>query len=433
MKWKSGLSEETAEHYNSPARGWYQIYSFAATDVIDEDELQWSLDSTETVALVLIDIGMYRQTDLDEAGLKNIRRILAFFAEAQKDMVLRVTYDREGKGLEKEPALFEQVLTHIKQLAPLIREYAQAILTVQGLLIGSWGEMHGSRFLQEERLWELADTFFDSVGGGCKVAVRRPMFWRALSLQGEEEAYRKKERYEGELGLFDDALFSTPSHMGTFAEIKNLHAGWQEAWSREEELDFEKWLGEYVPNGGETVCPTDDSWLKTVCTPKLVIQVLRSMHLTYLNCAYDRKLLDQWVDIPCEQTGIWKDLSLYDYVGRHLGYRFLVTEAEVRKGELTITIQNSGFAPIYRKTRLLLLAESERKRISKKYLLPFDVKDVRSGSKTQLKALLPSALCENSMLPVKLYLCLEQEEDGRRIAFANEGGENGIVYLGDLH
>lgn len=431
MKWKKELSGETAEHFNSPARGWYQIFSFAASECIDESELQWSLDPEETVALVLIDIGMYRQTDLDEEGIANIKRILAFFAENEKDVVLRIVYDRDGKGLEKEPALFAQVLAHIRQIAPLVREYAQTILTVQGLLIGSWGEMHGSRFLQEERLWELSDTFFDAAGDSCTVAVRRPMFWRMLSLQGEEDAYRQKERYEGGLGLFDDALFSSPSHMGTFAEAKDPHAGWQDAWSREEELAFEKWLGEYVPNGGECVCPTDEAWLNAACNPKQVIDTLRTMHLTYLNRAYDTQLLDRWTEISCGQTGIWKDFSLYDYVGRHLGYRFLVTEAEVNKGEFTLTIENSGFAPIYRKTCMFLEVENKKAGTAKRYLLPFDVKNIKSGSKTRLKAVLPPALYEARQLPVKLYLCLEQE-DGRRLGLANAGGENGRVYLGEL-
>ena len=55
----------------------------------------------ETLALVLVDIGGFRERPLDLAALENIRKILAFFEQNQRDVIFRPVYDREGKGRER--------------------------------------------------------------------------------------------------------------------------------------------------------------------------------------------------------------------------------------------------------------------------------------------------------------------------------------------
>lgn len=63
-------------------------------------------------------------------------------------MILRVCYDTEGKGMEREPQRIFVVQRHMQALGSLAERYADAILTVQGVFVGSWGEMHTSRFLR---------------------------------------------------------------------------------------------------------------------------------------------------------------------------------------------------------------------------------------------------------------------------------------------
>ena len=47
--------------------------------------------------------------------------------------------------MEREPTLFSIVLTHMRQLGAVVRAYESDILITQGLFIGNWGEMHGSK------------------------------------------------------------------------------------------------------------------------------------------------------------------------------------------------------------------------------------------------------------------------------------------------
>ena len=78
-------------------RGWYGIYTFVVQDSINPEELRWSLRDGELLALVLLDISIYRSMQLDENALNNIRSILSFFMYYKKDVILRPVYDREGK------------------------------------------------------------------------------------------------------------------------------------------------------------------------------------------------------------------------------------------------------------------------------------------------------------------------------------------------
>ena len=93
-----------------------------------------------------------------------------------------------------------------------------------------------------------------------------------------------------------------------------------------------------------------------------VVSELKTMHLTYLNCAHDRKVLDYWKQISWSTEGVWKEHSLYDYVGSHLGYRLIVRSVEMKvcfcgKWEMELEIENTGFAAPFQEMELFLVLE----------------------------------------------------------------------------
>ena len=75
----------------------------------------------------------------------------------------------------------------MQQIGEVIREYADDIFAVQGILIGNWGEMHGSRYLTPDAFRTLTDTMIKAVDGACPVAVRKPAQWRELTLGWTEQ------------------------------------------------------------------------------------------------------------------------------------------------------------------------------------------------------------------------------------------------------
>lgn len=386
----------------NPGRGWYHIYTYTPGNGINCD-LPPFLYEGETLALVLIDIGAYRERPLDREGLDVIGSILDAFTAADRDMILRIVYDTEGKGMEKEPSFAAQVRQHIEQLAPLLVSHADNIRVYQGLLVGSWGEMHSSKFVTEKYLKQLADAFLTHTEGKLKLAVRKPVQYRMLIQEDEEVRTR--------IGFFDDAMFSDETHLGTFGTQPRSEAGWKEPWRPEDELCFMTRRAQEVPFGGEALCGEGP------LSPEETVERLRTLRVSYLNCVHDGKRIQEWKE-QFFLTEAGERLSLYEYIGAHMGYRFVVSEAKLdRKGkeyELVFSVANKGFACACDELELMLYISSGEQ--EECLVCPGNPGQLCGGERMEVR--IPVAgerLREGS----RIYLGLRRKADGRELRFAN--------------
>lgn len=416
---------ETTEELKNPARGWYQIYTFLAEQEPEFEEFKWSLDRQDTLALVLIDIGSFRKMDLDETVSERIQRILGFFEENQYDCIVRVVYDHEGRAFVREPAEFAQVQRHARQIGNLIGKKASSVFIFQGMLLGNWGEMHGSRFLNAERMLKLAEILREQKAPQTYLAVRRPVYWRSL----HEGQRRRGLNCSDNMGLFDDGIFGSASHLGTFAEEEDAKPVWDEPWSRKQELEFEHELCSQAPNGGEAVY--SEGYMRML-TPKKTVEDLRKMQITYLNKVHDTRLLDIWKKWDYPGQGVWSGKSVFDYVGAHMGYRFLIRSVDVSrvKGEgekyrVAVEIENIGFAGFYQEAEVCL-EYADKSGIQSTVVLESRLKGFRSGEIRKLS-------CITDACDGRLFLTASRKKDGARIRFANQSDQDGKAVLGYLN
>lgn len=417
---------ERPEDVCSPCRGWYQIYTFQADEEPDFGELEWCLDRKDTLALVFVDIGGYRDRRLDAEALGRIRRILSFFQDNGYDMILRVAYDHQGKAVEREPYFWDQVKDHMHQVGELLRDYRERIFIYQGLLTGNWGEMHTTRFQDEKKrkeLWEILQGYRPE---GTYAAVRRPSYWRQL--HGEQ----KNGKYgEEDMGLFDDAMFASEDHLGTFGTLSREN-GWGEAWRREEELDFEEELCRSVPNGGEAVFGEE---FQEKLTPKLVEDILRRMHITYLNKAYDSRILDVWKQWKYTGAEEWNGKSFYDYIGAHLGYRLVIRSVRFQSGwggdsgRMEITVENTGFASLYQEAEFWLESVEEENTPTESIRMKTAGKSKEEVWNSGESRIL---LCDVPLKAQQLWLRANRKADGSCIRFANGCDKDGRTKIGEL-
>lgn len=415
LRFNSSEFCEITDDLNNPFRGWYQIYPFCAEKETDFGELIWCLRKEETCAMALIDIGAYKDRDLDETALGHIHQILGFFDEQKKDIILRVVYDREGKGAEHEPSLISQIIAHIKQLEPLIQEYRRRIVFFEGMLVGNWGEMHGSRFLAANNMLLLNEALSQSAAGILR-AVRRPVHWRMLHKDPPAAGIT--------VGLYNDAIFGSETDLGTFAPEGGGSEKWEEPWTKERELEFEEQLGAFVPQCGEAVFGED----YLVYTLDSTVERLRRMNLTFLNGAYDDKILSIWKEWAWSSHDVWQGMNGYDYIGRHLGYRFCVRSASAHMDEefceITLTLENVGFSGFYQEAEARLILTEDMGN-TKEYLTDWDVRELKSGQKQSLTWRIPH--CEG-----EIYLSVKRKWDGEAIWFANPSTSEGWVLIGGL-
>ena len=416
---------ESLDELENPARGWYGIYTFPVEESIDPGELRWSLRQGESLALVLLDIHTYRSKLLDEAAFQNIRNILSFFMQYKRDVILRPVYDREGNGRSREPDTFELVLGHMRQIGEILKSMKHSVIIFQGMLVGSWGEMHDSKYLSPECLREMWSCIKEYLGEDICLAVRTPLQWRTL--KSEEDFLQKKY---SQLSLFDDGILGSLTHLGTFGTMTKEAAGWSGAWTRKEELDFISQLTESLPCGGEvTFCAGEEA--AKVCEEDFIISELKKMHLTYLDSTYDMNVLNQWKQMNYTGSGIWQGRSLYEYIGSHLGYRLTVKSVQMKrtwlgKAEFTIEIENTGFGKMFQDAELFLLIENENER--EEAVVSIDLREISPGTVASGKAVI-EFFCG------KVFLKVRRKSDGRSIRFANIINKNSAdsLYIGCLH
>lgn len=159
---------------------------------------------------------------------------------------------QRGKGRERVPEAFDTVLMHAGQIGEVLQQAEHSVCIFQGMLVGSWGEMHDSRYLTPEHLRKLYDTIKPCLGREIYLAVRTPAIWRILTdeVQFEQGSFEKT-------AVFDDGILGSMTHLGTFGTMTRDAAGWEQAWTRKEELEFLEYIAGDAPCGGEAVLGMD--------------------------------------------------------------------------------------------------------------------------------------------------------------------------------
>lgn len=124
----------SSEIFRNPERGFYR-----ATSIIDESTLSWIGDEYSLYSSY-VRLDDYRDTDLPNEVLVDVESGLAKVRAEGAKLILRFAYNF-GPYPDSEPdAALPQMLTHIEQLGPILRENSDVIATLQAGFIGAWGE-----------------------------------------------------------------------------------------------------------------------------------------------------------------------------------------------------------------------------------------------------------------------------------------------------
>ncbi len=413
---------ETTEYLRNPSCGWYRIFPFSLEETADFKELAWSLNEEEALALAFVDIGAYRGTEIPPDALSRFEEILRFFEENGKEAILRVAYDREGRGMEREPEFFQTVLAHMRQIGQVVGEHRDNVLVAQGLFIGSWGEMHDSKFLSRERLRQLLLTWGEATGG-VPVAVRTPQHWRMLHPEGKGTAAWDAARGGASpVGIFNDGMFGSGDDLGTYGAGSRETAGWEGKWGRREELAFLGRISEYVPYGGEAVSGARIGGREAV-------EELRLAKADYLNRLHDPARLGEWEKEAWREDGPWDGCGILRYIGCHLGYRLMlrgVSLSRKRSREIRIRVENTGFAPLRGEALPEVYAEFPGGR-REKLDCGGNLGNLQPGETRELSVLPDTEIMEGA---ATLLFSVRRRRDGRVIFLANPSREDGRVCLG---
>lgn len=283
---------------------------------------------------------------------------------------------------------------------------------------------------------ELASTLVQATGGACPIAVRKPAQLRSL------KSFDDPETNLNQFTLFNDGIFGSETDLGTYDMPRQDELDWQQRQMQRSFCGGEALGGmDTAKVSGETDLASKPALSETnfsemnLSFPILDWQRaavdLAKMHVSYLNSVYRQELLDDWKT----QRAVWnnEEMSGYNYIGRHLGYRFTVTCVHIIDEPITlqITIRNTGFANLCEEAicKLIFVKKEAKEAIVQTIELDSDARTWDSGMDTviecnisqeiqQTREIQQTQECQN--LSANIFLQLIRKRDGRILEFANE-------------
>jgi len=441
--WNMRLETETFTESNkllfNPDRGFYAQCGYVIQDEPQtfEKDTPASEDDrvTRWLRMVQINLRNFRSGEITDVGLENVDGLFETLSQSGRRYIVRFLYDWDGEASRYEPEDLDTILRHMEQVAPILHKYSGCIYTLQGLFIGNWGEMNGTPFVDAQSLKALAYQLAESTPEQIPLAVRMPMYWRRIT-----DISDLSELEEGtiacRIGLYNDGMLGSESDYGTYGIGEPRGDDPYTYWTRSEELPFQQELCKHVPNGGEVIVDNEYNDFENA------VDSLKTMHISYLNWDFDRKVLDKWAKSTVTEPGCYQGMDGLSYVERHLGYRYVIENAlmsyDLRANSLTLgaNVKNVGFAPAYSGKTLTLTLEGEGEKLQ--WELPQELCSLAGGSESEQLLFVGADIPLEDLHETRyrVYLELRDDATGQRIALANEleAGQDGEygVYLGEF-
>ena len=180
---------ESDKPLQNPYCGFYHIIGYTLSDDYSlPDSYTTSIASyTESLALLEINLKNYRTGEISEKGLTHLNDILAEWEKSPNNtkLILRFLYDWDGLALATEPDSIEIILKHIEQVSQSVNRYRDTVYIMQGAFLGNWGEIHHSKFQDEDSVKQLINKLNDVFDPSIYLSLRTPRQWRTANSSSE--------------------------------------------------------------------------------------------------------------------------------------------------------------------------------------------------------------------------------------------------------
>lgn len=317
----------------NPERGFYYWI-----DLVNGRDFRYLRANGDTLGFASVSLAAYRTSPIESSFLARLWAGLDAVRASGIKVILRFKYS-ERPGDPDAPK--EWILTHIRQLAPVLQAHSDVIAVLQAGFIGAWGEWHSSTYgltnpADESDILRALLAVFPRQRS---IQVRKPIHkQQALGYAPLSPAEAFSESDRARVGHHNDAFLSNETDGGTYPIPAEPHKEWVAAESR------------YVPVGGEC----------NRLNPPMTDGPHADWHLTrfrfsFLSRQYQRSVIDGW-----RQTG-WLDVFR-----RKLGYRLRLLEASwpdaVRPGgilEFSARVRNDGYAPPFNRRPVYLVLAND--------------------------------------------------------------------------
>jgi hypothetical protein len=417
---------ESVEDFPNPERGFYRFTEVKASAYVPltQSQLQlwrglltadggnYQVYSTIVYRNFVMDI--FKNAPLSAAFLQAVKNDFDIARAAGVKLIPRFVYTTTvvaGSCPEKficapyGDAPKNIVLQHLVQLKPVLTDAADVIAVVQMGLIGMWGENYYTDYFGDassngqgkllDNNWtdrnEVVQALLNAVPKDRMIQVRFPQIKQrfvygvnanvnALAMT-DSEAFNESDK--ARIGYHNDCFLASTDDYGTYEDYGNSSTPRQSA--NTVLRNFTKADSKYVAVGGETC---DDAYSpQNDCEPAGMAETeMASLHYSYLNCAYNNAVNNDWQTNGCMLN-----------IRRKLGYRFVLKELihpkEIKLGTsipISLTINNMGYASPFNERPVKLILKNSSTGQEFVYTLNTDIRKWFSGT-TKIETTIPTA------------------------------------------
>jgi hypothetical protein len=230
------------------------------------------------------------------------------------------------------------MMNHIGQLAPLLRDFSDVILTLQAGFIGAWGEWHASSngLDNDTDRRAVVDALINILPADRKVQIRYVEALRLLAPNGISEVQAFSDPLLSRIGHHNDCFMVNDRDAGTYGfswrSIPNMSQR-----IREERAYLETNI-KYMPVGGEMCGDVPETGTDPFNRRTPEGQLAEFARFGW-----------SWIANDFGYVNRWREWGIYDTISRQLGYRLSLVESaipETSKGNLqmSLTLKNTGWA-----------------------------------------------------------------------------------------
>ena len=354
--------------FPNPERGYFHYASTGLVTsgypALSQSTLNTYRSQNITVIQRTFYLNQFITSSISDTYLTGMQTDFTTIRNAGLKVIVRFAYSKSQTAAVLD-ATKSQILAHIQQVAPLIQANKDVISTYQYGWIGCWGETYYSSQLTEfgtgntlnitDAQWanrkQILDAMLSSTPAEIPVQVRY--------------IYAKQKMYpagHNRIGFYNDAFLNVWGDSGTFI----------------------------VSGSTGTPTTTDSNYVQTQTATLPMTGETDAINAPRTDCAnaviemdkYNWSLLNK--DYLTANITNWTSQGCFDETERRLGYRYELVSSDITNNTLTLKLQNSGYANVFKQRKAYLVLRNTSTNTDYPFEVASDLQTWTSSAQTQI-------------------------------------------------
>lgn len=369
----------STEVFSNPDRGFYHYsssgsgsnYSFLSASTLNSYRNQ-----NMSVVQRIFYLTQFTSSPISSTFLTNMQTDFNTIRNAGMKVMIRFAYSNSESAAVLD-ATKAQILAHIQQVAPVINANKDVIVMYQYGWIGAWGENYYSSQVADfgtgdytrytTTQWanrkEVLDAMINATAVEIPIQVRYVEYKKRLYPNGHSRIGFYNDAFLGEWG--DSGMFLVNSVQSAPSSADSTYLTTQT---------------ENLPMTGET---NQVNAPRTNCS-NAVLEMAK----------YNWSLINK--DYLTDNINTWVSGGCYTEMDKKLGYRFELLNSSYANNTITINLQNSGYANVYRSRKAYIVLRNTTTGAETSVEIAADLKAWKKSMAIQLTKNLSGAVADGT-------------------------------------